>query len=68
MLNTQNVLTGGNLEERCCEPSPHIGDSLGEIVGESLLLKWRQTVGNHMPDLGQISEVAAHVLKRADLK
>lgn len=61
-------LTGGNFEERRCDPSPHIGDSLGEVVGESPLLKGGQTVCDYMPDLGQISEVESHVHQRADLK
>lgn len=56
-------LTGGNFEERGCDPSPHIGDSLGEVVGESPLLKGRQTVCDYVADLGQVSEVAAHVYR-----
>lgn len=61
-------LTGGNFEERSCEPSPHVGDSLGEIVGESPLFKRGQSVCDYMSDLSQVSKVSAHFHQRADLK
>lgn len=54
-------LTGSYFEEAASEPSPHIGDSLGEIVRESLLFKGGQSVCNHMPDPGQISKMATHI-------
>lgn len=57
----QKILTGGNFEERWCEPSPNVRNSLWEIIGECLLLKGWQTVCDDMPDPGQISKVAAHV-------
>lgn len=49
-----------NFEDGRCESSPDIGDSFREVVGESPLLEGGQTVGDHMPDLGQISKVATH--------
>lgn len=55
------ILTWGNSKERCCEPSPHIWDALCEVVGESLLLKGGQTVGDDMSDPGQISKVVTHI-------
>lgn len=57
---------GGNFEERSCDPSPRVGDSLGEVAWESPLLKGGYTVCDHMPDLGQVSKVEAHVHQRAD--
>lgn len=59
---------GCNFEERRRDPPPHIWDSLGEVVGESPLLKGGQTVCDYMPDLGQVSKVAPHVYWRAGLK
>lgn len=59
-------LTGGNFEERCSEPSPHIWESFGEVVGKSPLLKGGNTVGDNVPDLGQVSKVTTHV-DRAEL-
>lgn len=57
----QNILTRSNSEDRRFEPSPHIGNSLGEVVGKSPLLKGGQTVCDDVSDLGQVSKVAAHV-------
>lgn len=58
---------GSNFEDGSCESSPHIGNSLGEIVGKGPLFKWGDAVGDHMPDPRQISKVAAHGVLRSDL-
>ena len=60
-------LTGSGSEDGGSEPPPHVGDSLGEVVWESPLLKGRQTVCDHMSDLGQISKVATHDVRRDEL-
>lgn len=54
-------LTGGNFKEGSWEPSPHIWDSLREVIGKSLLLKGGYAVGDYMPDLGQVPKVTSHV-------
>lgn len=51
----------GNFEETTWELSSHIGDSLGEVVGESPLLR-----GDYLPDPGQVSEVPPRVQHTAD--
>lgn len=61
-------LTGSNTEERWGESSPHIRDSLGEVVGECLLLKGGQGECDNMPDLGQVSKLMPHGFQTADLK
>jgi len=56
---------GSDFEERSGNPSPYIGDSFREVVGESPLFKWGDTEGYDVPDLGQVSEVATHDVQRA---
>lgn len=54
-------LTGGDFKEGRWKPSPHIWDSLGEVIGKSLLLKGGYAVGDYVPDLGQVPKVTPHV-------
>lgn len=59
---------GSDFEDGRRKTSPHIGDSFGEVVRESPLLEGGQTVCDHMPNLGQISEVATHDVRCTDLE
>lgn len=54
------VLTGHHLQHLGGEAAGHVGDAVGQDIGEGLLLEGRQAVGDDMAHPRQVPEVLPH--------
>lgn len=54
------VLTGHHLQHLGGEAAAHVGDAVGQDIGEGALLEGRQAVGDDMAHPRQVPEVLPH--------